>query len=65
MSLLDKIQCFINPLNCKKANKHSSTPLDRYIASRNPQTIEEVERLVNHYMNGTSPWKFNNDNLYR
>lgn len=63
VSLLDKIRCFLNPLTCKKAKR--GTPLDQYIESRNPQTLEDVERFAKEYLNGASPWRFNNDNLYR
>jgi len=65
MSLLDKINCFLFPLECKKSKKRNQTPLDKYIESHNPQSLEDVERLAKQYLHGTSAWGFHNDNLYR
>lgn len=64
MSLIDRINCFLFPLECKK-KKRKQTPMDRYIERHNPQSLEDVERLAKQYLQGTSAWGFHNDNLYR
>lgn len=65
MSLLDKISCLLFPLGCNKTKRRRQTPLEKFIESHNPQTLEEVERLSKQYLHGTTPWRVNNDNLYR
>ena len=61
MSLLDKINCFLFPMECKNFNKRAKTPMDQYIERNNPQSLEEVERLAKQYYNSTSNWRGYND----